>query len=87
MHYEGDVRQRSICARVLGFHGLMIMTEGALVADWVVSPEEKPEIILLHPAVVKAVAMTPLGNNGAMVCPEFLRTLEFIAHADAKQAA
>jgi hypothetical protein len=86
-HYRGDVRQKSICARVLGFHRLMLLTRGALVADWVHSPEDRPEIILLHPAVVKAVAMTPLSECGAMVRPEFLRTLQIAADSTMKAAA
>jgi hypothetical protein len=61
-HYEGDIRQKSVCARVSGFHRLMILTRGALVANWMVSPDDSPEIILLHPAVVAAVAMTRLGR-------------------------
>jgi hypothetical protein len=86
-HYEGDVRQRSICARVLGFHRLMMPTRGELVADWVHSPEDRPEVVLLHPAVVEAIAKTPLWECGAMVRPEFLKTLEATAEANMKQAA
>jgi len=86
-HYEGDMRQRSICARVLGFHGLMMMTEGALVADWVFSSEERPEIVLLHPAVVRAVAITPLESTGVMFRKEFVRTLKITAEAETQQAA
>jgi len=86
-HYEGDIRQKSICARVFGFHRLMILTRGALVADWVVSPDDGPEIILLHPAVVTAVAMTRLSESGAMVRPEFLRTFEMATGAETQLAA
>jgi hypothetical protein len=86
-HYEGDARRQSICARVLGFHSLMVMTKGALVEPWLASAEETPEVVLLHPVVVEAVAMTPLGQTGVMTGPGFLRTLSQIANADIGQAA
>jgi len=78
-HYERDHRRQSICARVLGFHSLMVMTRGALVESWVSSQREAPEVVLLHPAVVEAVAMTPLGHSGVMTESEFLRTLAVVA--------
>lgn len=74
-HYEGDPRQSSICARVLGFHRLMILTKGDLVAPWVCSPKDHPECIVLHPAIVETVASTRLWESGEMMRPEFLRTL------------
>jgi hypothetical protein len=86
-HYDGDQRRQSICARVLGFHSLMVITEGALVEPWLFSDEETPEVVTLHPAVVEAVAMTPLGYNGVMAAPGFLRTLTLIANTDTRQAA
>ena len=86
-HYDGDLRRQSICARVLGFHSLMVLTEGALVESWLFSDEETPELVTLHPAVVTAVAMTPLGHNGVMAAPEFLSTLTLIANTDTSLAA
>ena len=86
-HYAGDKRRPSICARVLGFHTLMVMTEGTLIEPWLTYAEATPEVVTLHPAVVEAVALTPLGKTGLMTVPEFLNTLILIANADSSQAA
>ncbi len=64
--YAGDERRTSICARVLGFCCLMEKTRGAVVEDWIFPSPHGPEQILLHPAVVEAVATTLLSNRGHM---------------------
>jgi hypothetical protein len=74
-HYDGDDRQRSICARILGFHSLMVRTDGALVQPWLQACPDAPEAVVLHPVVVEAVATTPLSANGVMSQVYFLQTL------------
>jgi hypothetical protein len=86
-HYEGDNRRQSICARILGFHSLMVLTQGEIVEPWLSSAEETPEVVTLHPAVVEAIAITPLGHSGVMTAPGFLQTLNLIADVDIRQAA
>lgn len=63
-HYAGDERQASICARVLGFHLLMERTEGEAVGHWLVQSPDDPGTVLLHPAVVDAIAAVPLMPEG-----------------------
>lgn len=63
-HYAEDDRQASICARVLGFHLLMERTEGAAVGQWLVQSPDEPGMVLLHSAVVEAIASVPLTSEG-----------------------
>ncbi|MGI4827853.1 MAG: hypothetical protein ACRYFU_06655 [Janthinobacterium lividum] len=65
-HYAGDHRRESICARVFGFCCLMEKTRGALVEQWMVPSPLGPERIILHPAIVEAVASTELSAQGRM---------------------
>ena len=63
-HLEGDPGQLSVCARVLGFYGLMERTGGAAVAQWMEACPEDPSQVTLHPAVVHALSAIPLGSKG-----------------------
>ncbi len=73
--YAGDDRQASICARVLGFHLLMERTEGAAVERWLTFSRGDPETVLLHPAVIEAVASVPLLREGRLPEELFIQTV------------
>jgi len=81
-HYERDVRQWSICARVLGFHLLMVRTEGMVVERWMAPSPGSDETVILHPAVVEALAVVTLDPQGYLPETDFLRTLESLAPCD-----
>ena len=74
-HYEGDERQASVCARVLGFYYLMERSGGAIVENWVSACEGSDELVVLHPAVVATVACAPLGRDGVLSREGFLAGL------------
>lgn len=78
-HYAGDDRQASICARVLGFHLLMERTEGAAVGRWLTPSPSDPEAVLLHPAVIEAVASVPLLDEGRLPEELFIQTVDLHA--------
>lgn len=65
-NYAGGSRRPSLCARILGFCCLMEKTRGGLVEGWVVPSPEGPEQVILHPAVVEAIANTQLSDQGGM---------------------
>ena len=73
--YAGDERQASICARVLGFHLFMERTEGAAVEHWLLTDPTDFETVLLHPAVIEAVASVPLLREGRLPEELFIKTV------------
>lgn len=75
-HYAGDDRRASLCARVIGFCRLMEETQGALVERWMVATPQTPEHIVLHPAVVEALATTALSQCGRIAESLLLADIE-----------
>jgi len=84
-HYRGDPRQSSICARILGFYYLAVRTEGAVIQHWSRSCPETPETVLLHPALVEAIATAPLSDHGLLSESSFLETVEELATASSDE--
>jgi len=78
-HYAGDDRQASLCARVLGFHLLMERTEGDAVGRWLMPSPSDPGTVLLHPAVIEAVASVPLLHEGRLPEELFIQTVVLYA--------
>lgn len=74
-HYSADDRQASVCARVLGFHLLMERTEGAAVGRWLTPSSSDPETVLIHPAVIEAIASVPLLDEGRLPEELFIQTI------------
>lgn len=62
--YAGDARRSSICARVLAFYLLMERTEGSAIAAWAQPSDSDSTEVVLHPAVVQALAVAPLDAAG-----------------------
>lgn len=75
-HYEGDERQASVCARVLGFYYLMEESGGAVIERWVSACEGSEEVVVLHPAVVETLAAVPLSALGGLTKGRFVSLLE-----------
>lgn len=84
-HYRGDPRQSSICARILGFYYLAERTEGAVIQVWSRSCPETPETVLLHRALVEAIATAPLSDHGLLSEISFLETVEELATASSDE--
>jgi hypothetical protein len=89
-HYQGDARQRSICARVLGFYYLMQQTDGKAVERWFPPAASAlagqtrqigEETIVLNPVVVQALAIAPLAAGGILTQELFDRTVESLVAA------
>ena len=78
-HYEESSAQESICARVLGFYCLMERTGGRALARWTSEDPTNPEGTILHPAVVEALALLPIGNQGRLQEEDYLASIVEIA--------
>ena len=80
--YGGDPRQASICLRVLSFYRLMAESAesaGSPVARWVQPCSAGEEEVLLHPALVQALACVPLGEQGRFTEDAFFGLVEDFA--------
>ena len=78
-HYSGDERQACICARVLGFHLLAERTNGEIMKDWITPDRQNPEVVLLHPVVIDAIASVPLTADGAFSESSFVEEIVRVA--------
>jgi len=63
----------------LGFYYLAERTEGAVIQHRSRSCPETPETVLLHPALVQAIATAPLSDHGLLSESSFLETVEELA--------
>ncbi len=81
-HYRNSEYQASICARVLNFHLLMVESAGSAIDRWVSPCPETPEIVMLHAAIIEAIATVPLNNNGCWAENLFLALVDSIGHTD-----
>ncbi len=79
--YQGNAYQVPLCARVLAFYFLMSQTRGAALASWVDSCAEDPTAVILHPAVLQALAEVNLTPAGQLDKRDFLGRIEVIACA------
>ena len=73
--YGSHELRDAICARVLCFHFLMEETEGRVVEPWTTACPERPEQVLLSPAVVEGLARVPLDLRAGLVEDEFLAAI------------
>lgn len=83
-HDREDAGRLSIVARVLAFYCLMERTEGAVLKHWCDRNPEGEETVLLHPAVIEALATVPLGSRGQLHADEFIRAVEAAAETPAR---
>ena len=80
--YRDDERQGSICARVLGFYSLVEQSRGEAIRQWVEACPESPAAVMLHPAVIVALANIPLRADGRLAPTPFLELVALIAKTD-----
>ena len=87
LDYQSDTRRASIAARVLGFCFLMERTRGAILQAAKIDALASETLIVLHPAVIEAVACVPLNASGVLTLAAFTTTLEdkILAHPDLQQ--
>ena len=78
-HDREDSGRLSIVARVLAFYSLMERTEGAVLERWCDRNPEGEETVLLHPAVIEAIAGIPLGSRGQLHANDFVQAVEAAA--------
>lgn len=78
-HYEDYGLQASICARVLAFHFLMERSAGAVLAGWVQPCREAPNLVILAPAVIHAIANVKLNASVLLRESQFLQLVEKMA--------
>lgn len=78
-HSHGGAERLSLVARVLAFHFLMERTQGAVLERWCNSDPEGEETVLLHPAVVDAMATVSLHGRGQLQAEAFEKAVEAAA--------
>ena len=77
---DHDLRD-SLCARVLCFHFLMERTAGRAVEKWIQPIPERPEEIILHPAVVDALASVFLDTDTGLTEANLSAAIHNTLHA------
>lgn len=77
--HRGHPHQTSICARVLNFYLLSERTAGKALQRWIMPCTEDPKLVLLHPALIEALATTPLTEQGELPEIAFLESVEALA--------
>ncbi len=77
--HRGHPHQTSICARVLNFYLLTERTAGKAVERWIMPCTEDPKLVLLHPALIEALATAPLTEQGELSETVFLDSVEALA--------
>lgn len=82
-HYSGDVRQRSICARVVGFYYLMIASRGAAVARWAKPFAGQEQMVTLESCVVAVLGQVQLTAEGRLPFAAYLQMVAELASAQA----
>ena len=75
---QSDLRY-SLCARVLGLYFLMERTGGEALAGWMAPCVEDPTSVVLDPAVVEALAVVPLLQDGQLPDSRFVELIDQIA--------
>ena len=75
-HDREDAGRLSIIARVLAFYSLMERTKGVVLEPWCDRNPEGEETVLLHPAVLEALATIPLGSRGQLHADTFVQAVE-----------
>lgn len=78
-HYRDDDGRPWVVTRVLSFYSLMERTRGAILERWYDANPEGPQTVLLHPAVIEALATVALGPGGRLSADEFIRAVESAA--------
>lgn len=78
-HYERDARQQSICSRLVAFYSLMVRSRGISL-----NPGKNNSIVDLgsvtfSPAIIDAVASTPVSENGQFLDTTFRARLQNLA--------
>ena len=77
----GDSRfQTSICARVTAFYFLIERSAGAVLAGWVQPCPETPNLVILAPAVIEAIASVRLNGSVLLTESGFLELVGKLAY-------
>lgn len=79
--YSAHELRDSICARVMCFYFLMERTQGKVVQRWITQCPERPEEVLLAPAVVEGLALVPLQLRAGLVEASFLTAIRTCSRA------
>lgn len=79
--YVNDPLQAAICARVLAFYFLMEHSEGAAIDGWLQPSAGSPELVILHPAVVDAIATVTLHGGATLSADTFTQQIAALANA------
>lgn len=77
--HRGHTHQASICARVLNFYLLTERTAGTALSRWIMPCTDDPKLVVLHPALIEALATIPLSDDGLLPEATFLDSIEAIA--------
>lgn len=79
-HYKDHPRQQAIGTRLGAFYFLVNdVADTGRLDKWQKPSEEDAEVMLLHPAVVDAIATVPLTRFGGFEVQEFFTAVEKIA--------
>ncbi len=78
-HYTGHRQQEALCARVIGFHFLMVHTAGMVLEGWAQDDPREEKSILLPKAVVYAVASVELLHGVPLEENSFRRVIAAMA--------
>jgi hypothetical protein len=77
-HYKDHPHVRSILTRTMAFYFLVNKAIERL-EKWQKPSQDEPEAVLLHPAVIEAVALLPTGRYGEFRANQFFDLVEKIA--------
>jgi len=81
-HYEHDVRQQAMCSRLVAFHILMARRRGGHLDLGTQESEAYLIEAALSPAIVKAAAKAPVGDDGLFDEAEFESLVESFSIRD-----
>ena len=84
-HYEQDPRQQSICSRLVAFYSLMVRSRGSLLDAGTIGSIVDPASVALSPAIVEAVASTPVSENGQFIDAAFRARVRALAEQGAEK--
>jgi len=73
--YGDDPRKADICARIAAFYAVVSKSEGAIISEWVTVSPDNPDESLLDPAIIQAIATTPLNRQTPYTDASFLASV------------
>jgi hypothetical protein len=85
-HYQNHSQRESILTRIMAFYFLVNKAGAEALKPWQKKCDDDPKAVMLHPAVIDAVAKAPPGRYGQFDEKGFFRLVEKIAAEDYGQA-